>query len=92
MQDLTGQTFGRYKVIPLHHSIPAKGKHWWLCKCLCGIEKIVRGDRLKSGETQSCGCLSAELRRKRNTYELSGEYGIGHTEKGGTFLFDLEDY
>lgn len=27
-----------------------------------------------------------------NTYDLSGEYGIGYTSKGEPFLFDKEDY
>jgi hypothetical protein len=27
-----------------------------------------------------------------NTYELSGEYGIGYTPKGEPFYFDIEDY
>ncbi len=27
-----------------------------------------------------------------NTYDLSGEYGIGYTTKGEAFYFDLDDY
>lgn len=34
-----------------------------LCRCDCGTEKIVRLDCLKSGKTQSCGCLNTERRR-----------------------------
>jgi hypothetical protein len=29
----------------------------WLCLCECGGEILTRGDRLQSGDTQSCGCL-----------------------------------
>jgi len=32
------------------------------------------------------------MKRNVNTYNLSGEYGIGYTSKGEPFLFDLEDY
>lgn len=32
----------------------------WLCRCDCGKEKLVRTGNLKSGGTQSCGCLHAE--------------------------------
>ena len=32
----------------------------WLCKCECGIEKIVNGYHLRQGHTKSCGCLSKE--------------------------------
>lgn len=30
--------------------------------------------------------------KRYNTYDLSGEYGIGYTRKGEPFYFDLEDY
>lgn len=33
-----------------------------------------------------------EACKKYNTYDLSGEYGVGYTSKGEKFYFDLEDY
>ena len=36
----------------------------WLCKCECGIEKIILGNHLKSGHTKSCGCLHKEIMTK----------------------------
>ena len=30
--------------------------------------------------------------KRYNTYDLTGEYGIGYTSKGEEFYFDLEDY
>ena len=59
----------------------------WLCQCDCGNQIIVRKSSLTSGCTQSCGCL-----RKYNTYNLSGDFGIGYTSKGDEFYFDLDDY
>lgn len=65
---------------------------------------MVIGRNLKNGLTQSCGCLQKERissalkksnkinKKKYNTYDLSGEYGIGYTSKGEEFYFDLEDY
>jgi hypothetical protein len=35
------------------------GHSQWLCRCDCGIEKIVRGSSLKQGRTRSCSCSSA---------------------------------
>ena len=29
----------------------------WLCICECGNQKTVRADHLKSGHTESCGCI-----------------------------------
>jgi len=33
---------------------------FWKCLCDCGKERVVRSDRLKSGETKSCGCYSKD--------------------------------
>ena len=99
--DLTGQTFGRLKVLErTDNYIKPNGRQesQWLCECNC-VDKtlvVVRGWCLNSGNTQSCGCLQKERlsksRKKYNTYDLSGEYGIGYTSKGEEFWFDLEDY
>jgi len=29
----------------------------WLCRCNCGVEKILHGAHLRGGRTKSCGCL-----------------------------------
>ena len=56
--DLTGQRFGRLKVIKRAEN---KGKETrWLCKCDCGNETITSGARLKNGQTKSCGCIRTE--------------------------------
>lgn len=71
------------------------------CICVCNPNKklTIRRDSIVSGRTKSCGCLNikqvSELgynNKKYNTYNLSGEYGIGYTLKGEEFYFDLEDY
>ncbi len=36
----------------------------WECKCSCGNTTIVRSDQLKSGNTQSCGCLTLKSATK----------------------------
>ena len=75
----------------------------WLCQCDCKDKTlvVVIGNNLKKKNgTKSCGCLNKEVvsfnsrtkNRKYNTYDLSGEYGIGYTAKGEEFYFDLEDY
>ena len=35
---------------------------------------------------------SSVLHKKYNTYDLTGEYGIGYASNGKEFYFDLEDY
>lgn len=100
--DLTGQKLGKLTVIKQAEDyIKPDGVHIarWLCKCDCGNDAIVRND-LIGKRTKSCGCLQKIIARKTmynnmkkyNTYDLTGEYGIGYTSKGEEFWFDLEDY
>lgn len=52
--DLTGRRFGKLVVTP---TFQTKGGHaYWLCRCDCGGEKMVRGSHLKDGHVTSCGC------------------------------------
>lgn len=99
--DLTGYKFGRLTVIneaPRHYTSGGHSKVMWLCKCDCGnTDIIVSSGDLRSGHTMSCGCLNKEAIRRskfrmKNTYDLSGDYGIGYTQKNEEFWFDLDDY
>jgi len=60
--DLTGKTFGRLTVIERVGTSQC-GHPRWLCSCSCGNEAIVQGQGLRSGHTQSCGCLRTEATR-----------------------------
>lgn len=104
-RDLTGQKFNRLTVLEQAEDyISPKGRHdsQWLCECSCENKTkiIVRGTQLHSKKTQSCGCLKIERtkesnaikKKKYNTYDLSGDYGVGYTADGKEFYFDLEDY
>lgn len=98
--DLKGQRFGKLTVIERIDDIEREwnGKRIsrvaWLCKCDCGRTRIGEQGSLLSGRTKTCG--SNECRKGRatiyNTYDLSGDYGIGYTRKGEEFYFDKEDY
>ncbi len=94
-QDLTGQEFGRWTVLELD-SKTDYGEFIWLCRCECQTIKKVLSRSLKNKKSKSCGCLNKEILSKRmkkhNIYDLTGEYGIGYTDKGEEFYFDLEDY
>ena len=65
----------------------------WLCQCSCGSDpKAIPEHNLLTGTpTKSCGCLKGG-NKKYNKYDLSGTYGIGWTNKGEEFYFDIEDY
>ena len=101
--NLVGKKFNRLIVLEQTKDyIDKKGKHYaqWRCKCDCGKEVITTGNSLKRGNTKSCGCLQEETRiennkkykKKFNTYDLTGKYGVGYTSNNEEFWFDLEDY
>jgi hypothetical protein len=60
--DLVRQTFGRWTVMSVRPERDRNGRFRQRCKCLCGTERVVRVDSLRSGGTLSCGCLIVELR------------------------------
>jgi len=55
------QRFGRLTVKSLFSRDRNHNKRW-LCLCDCGNEKVVLGDKLKNGNTKSCGCYQTEFR------------------------------
>lgn len=70
--DLTGSRFGRLVVIGRYGR---RGRSVaWLCKCDCGAEIVTRGDSLRKGATQSCGCIHKEQLQHRNY-----THGLTHT-------------
>lgn len=68
--NLMGETFGRLTV---SYEAERKGKYerMWHCSCECGNTKVVSQGHLRSGHTQSCGCLHKEtMRNKLTTHGL----------------------
>ena len=68
MIDLTGQLFGRWRVLSRAEN-DRHGNARWLCECTCPqrTRRIVRGVDLRSGHARSCGCLQREVTAARNT-------------------------
>lgn len=80
-----------------------KDKHiYYKCKCDCGNFRNIRRDYFLSHNVTTCGksnkCIYAyenrtKKLRKGNRYDLSGEYGIGYSNKNNKeFYFDKEDF
>jgi hypothetical protein len=55
--ELSGVQFGDWTVVS-RHAERYKGHSLWLCRCSCGIERVVLGNNLKRGKTVSCGHIS----------------------------------
>lgn len=76
--DLSGQQFGRLKVIRLHSR---ESGTRWLCHCACGNRSyVVQGSkfRAKAFPARSCGCITKErlsrtnkIRPPRRTHGMS---------------------
>lgn len=99
LKDLTDTYLGKLHILYKDVDKSKDRKQtYWMCQCECGNYKSIAHSKLtdKNQPTLSCGCLqkekARETNRKYNTYDLSGEYGIGYTSKGEEFYFDLEDY
>lgn len=69
-KDLTGQKFGRLTVIARNGSNPRK-QALWKCECECGNYTTVEGSKLKTGHTQSCGCLHKEILKQPRKHGLT---------------------
>lgn len=62
--NLKGRRFGRLTVLK-DSGKRKRGFVAWLCKCNCGNLVEARSDNLKSGNTESCGCLNREKLREK---------------------------
>lgn len=56
---MSGRRIGR--LVVLNKTTERKGREViWRCRCDCGNEAFVRGYCLRSGDSQSCGCIASE--------------------------------
>ena len=74
--ELAGQRFGRLLVIDRHPNSSSCGHTRWNCRCDCGQQLVVAGNNLKSGNSNSCGCLQREMAKTSNT-----THGLGHVDE-----------
>lgn len=64
-KDLTGQVFGRLKVVS--RDFTKKPRSYWNCICRCGNSTVTKSNALMTGNTKSCGCLIREITKSVNT-------------------------
>lgn len=76
--DISGNRYGRLKVIRFIPDDSAYAK--FLCVCDCGAQKIVHSQALIRHRTLSCGCYGREMTKKRGTI-----HGQGGSDRSGAY-------
>jgi hypothetical protein len=73
--DLNGLTFNFMKVIQRVENGKKRSGASWLCRCICGTQKVIRSEDLRSGKVKSCGC------RKKSTHRLIILFDLKYSKK-----------
>lgn len=74
-EDLTGRRFGKLIVLERaedHVSKSGRKRPQWGCLCDCGNECVITGENLRSGNSQSCGCVN-HGKRGLQSEDLTGK-------------------
>lgn len=74
-EDLTGRTFGNWKVIDFNQEMTSIRKRtYWNVECQCEkhTRKALAGADLKRGNSTSCGCLTKKLQSNTRIKDLTG--------------------
>jgi len=66
--DLTNKRFGKLVVAEFSHKDKFNKAHW-MCRCDCGVKKIIGGQPLRTGDTKSCGCYHIEVNKSLEVRE-----------------------
>lgn len=96
LHDLTGQKFGKLLVLERVEN-NWNGRSRWKCQCDCGTIKVIAGESLCSGHTQSCGCMASKgeylIRQYLNQYKISFQTQYSFEDLkgsgGGLLRFDF---
>jgi hypothetical protein len=59
--ELIGKRFGHLEVLSNVCLLAESRQKLYLCRCDCGIEKLIVGSSLKAGRTKSCGCYAKKF-------------------------------
>lgn len=73
--DMTGKRYGSLvaiKEVPRPSHITSRVSFWEF-KCDCGKHVILNGANVRSGNTQSCGCLQKKITSELKSIDLTGQ-------------------
>lgn len=82
--DFIGNKFNKWTVLDYSHTTKGR-KKMYLCKCECGVEKVLDKQNVKRGLSKSCGCskyenkdLTGKKFGKLKVLKLTGERKHGN--------------
>lgn len=83
IKEISGVRHGRLTVLSFSHTAepPRKGAYW-LCRCDCGNEKVLKGASLGK-TTFSCGCLHRD--KKIELCKARATHGLSKTKLAGRY-------
>lgn len=80
--DITGKTYNQLTVLKQVES--RNESAYWLCRCTCGVEKVVQGTNLRNGSTKSCGCLNKSSIGKDHSDHRTDYANVGRPRKNSS--------
>jgi hypothetical protein len=63
--DITGRKFGKLTALSVEPQRSSRGELMWKCQCDCGRVTVVRGRKLRTGRTKTCGCTKRTYQHAR---------------------------
>lgn len=91
--DLTGKEYGRLTVQGLYGRDVKSGRLLWECLCSCGNVTIISGRNLRTGVTNSCGCLRNDAKHSV-THGMTGtiEWDVWSSAKQRCFDQNINNF
>lgn len=71
LKDITSMRFGKLIGLKLDHIEDKDGHSFWLFKCDCGNERIIRKANVITGRTTHCGCDNNFFSKGLRTLEIN---------------------
>lgn len=81
MEDLTGLVFNDLTAVRPAEQVK-RGGQLWVWKCVCGVEKEILANRVKSGHDKSCGCLKNRGKDSKKICKHCGEISYRKNRHG----------
>lgn len=91
--DITGQTFGYWKVLGLSRSmVQSNGRrvYLWKCRCKCGEIRELRAGTLKQKLSLSCGCYKAEVLQQKKACLSNAEKSLSNFLMKNDIYFETQ--